>query len=145
MKAIIALALAVAACGKSSEQQAREEAAKANAASEPATPPPTTKKDSPPPVAKKEAAPPEPEPTTPAEIDRARNQAMIDGRDKDVLKYCALGKLDDKSNPQALLGCALAACRINDADTAKQYAKPLPKLLMDQAKHVCATKGIGVP
>jgi hypothetical protein len=75
---------------------------------------------------------------TPAEIDRARNQAMIDGRDKDVLRFCAMGKLDDKSNPQALLGCTLSACRIKDADTAKKYAKPLAKAYMDQAIKVCA-------
>ncbi|HEV7556935.1 MAG TPA: hypothetical protein VGO00_15820, partial [Kofleriaceae bacterium] len=85
---------------------------------------------------------PEPDPTTPAELDRARNQAMIDGRDKDVLRFCAMGKLDDKSNPQALLGCTLSACRIKDADTAKLYSKALPKLLMDQAKRVCSTSKI---
>jgi predicted outer membrane protein len=138
---VVALAL-LAACGKSGEEQAREEnereAAKAakEAVNEPA-PTPVAKEAS-------KAKPAEPEPTTPAEIEHARNQAMIDGRDKDVLRYCALGKLDDKSNPQALLGCTLAACRIKDADTARGYAKPLPKALMDQAKKVCAANQVGL-
>ena len=87
--------------------------------------------------------PAEPEPTTPAEIDHARNQAMIDGRDKDVLKYCALAKLDEApaaaktSNAQALLGCTLAACRIKDEATARKYATPIKGPLLDQAKKVC--------
>ena len=69
------------------------------------------------------------EPTTPAEIEHARNQAMIDGRDKDVLKYCEMGKLDDKSNPQALLGCTLAACRLKDEATArKRVSRALARL-----------------
>ena len=62
---------------------------------------------------------------------------MIDGRDKDVLRFCEMGKLDDKSNPQALLGCTLSACRIKDADTARRYAHPLAKAYLDQAKRVC--------
>lgn len=140
--AIVIIALLVAGCGKSGEQRAREEAeAEAKKHPEEAPAPPPPKQVAP---ADKPKAPSEPEPTTPAEIDHARNQAMIDGRDKDVIKYCELAKLDDKSNPQALLGCALAACRLNDADKAKVYAKPLPKLLMDQARKVCLTYHIGV-
>jgi hypothetical protein len=88
--------------------------------------------------------PPEPEPTTPAEIDHARNQAMIDGKDKDVLKYCEMGKLDDKSNPQALLGCTLAACRIKDEATAKKYGTPIKGPLKDQAKKVCLLNQIAL-
>jgi hypothetical protein len=141
--------VAAAACGKSAEDRARDDMAKQQAEhpdpAPAASPMPTQMA---PAAEAKTAAPmaaPAPEPTTPAEIEHARNQAMIDGKDKDVLKYCDLGKLDDKSNPQALLGCALAACRLKDEDTAKRYAKPLPKLLMDQAKKVCLTYHIAVP
>jgi hypothetical protein len=48
-----------------------------------------------------------------------------------------MGKLDDKSNPQALLGCTLAACRLHDADTAHRYSHGLAKAYLDEAKKVC--------
>ncbi|HUJ62407.1 MAG TPA: hypothetical protein VLX92_28085 [Kofleriaceae bacterium] len=137
MKRAIVIALVLVACGKSAEEQAKEDSEREAAAHR--TAPETAPEKQVIGTPDKPKPPPEPEPTTPEEIDRARNQAMIDGRDKDVLKYCAMQKLDDKSNPQALLGCALAACRLNNADTAKTYAAPLPKALMDQARHVCAT------
>lgn len=130
----------LAACGNT-EREAAEEARKNAPKKAETAPAETVHKDTPAATPTKQAAP-EPDPTKPEEIDRARNQAMIDGRDKDVLKYCELGKLDDKSNPQALLGCTLAACRIHDADTAKRYSKALPKLLMDQAKKVCSTQKV---
>jgi hypothetical protein len=148
--ALMALVLFVAACGKSGDEQAKEdnerEAAKIAAQApkdepKPATPTTAT----PPPEAAKPAdKPPEPEPTTPAEIDHARNQAMIDGRDKDVLKYCDMGKVDDKSSPQVLLGCTLAACRLKDEATAKKYGEPIKGPLRDQAKKVCITNQIGL-
>jgi hypothetical protein len=148
--ALVALVLFVAACGKSGEDQAKEdnarEAAKIAAEApkeeaKPATPTPAT----PPPTETNPAdKPPEPEPTTPAEIDKARNQAMIDGRDKDVLKYCEMGKVDDKSSPQVLLGCTLAACRLKDEATAKKYGEPIKGPLRDQAKKVCITNQIGI-
>src|SRR5262245_45024042 len=82
----------------------------------PASPPPETKP----------AEPNQPESTTPKEpekpedIDLARKQAMLEGRDADVIKYCEMqGVTDGKSDPQVLLGCALAACRINQADKAR--------------------------
>lgn len=134
-----------AACGKSQVDQLKEDNAKAVAAAEAEAaahppPPPQTL-----PVGSAKAAePPAPEPTTPAEVDHARNQAMIDGKDKDVLKYCDLGKLDDKSNPQALLGCTLSACRVKEEGTAQRYAKALPKLLLDQARRVCQTSQINI-
>jgi hypothetical protein len=140
MRNAIIVLLVAAACGKSAEQEAKEEARRNQPTPVEAKPAETQHKDVG--SAAKPAPPPEPDPTTPAEIDRARNQAMIDGRDKDVLRFCAMGKLDDKSNPQALLGCTLSACRIKDADTAKQYSKALPKLLKDQAKRVCSTSKI---
>jgi hypothetical protein len=143
---VLALAVAFGACGKSGAEEAAEDNAKEAARTaamapkeepKPATPPP--------PVASKPAdKPPEPEPTTPAEIEHARNQAMIDGRDKDVLKYCEMGKLDDKSNPQALLGCTLAACRLKDEATAHKYGAPIKGPLRDQAKKVCIANQIGL-
>ena len=145
-KALLAVALLwLCACGKSGEEQAREDNAReqakveANKPAEPPPPPPT-----PVDTAKPADMPPEPEPTTPAEIDHARNQAMIDGRDKDVLKYCEMGKLDDKSNPQALLGCTLAACRLKDEATAHKYGNPIKGPLKDQAKKVCIQNQIGL-
>jgi len=145
---LMALALLVG-CGKSGEEQAKEDNAKAAAkeaakqeeaaaAKKEATPTP------PPTEAKPAEKPPEPEPTTPAEIEHARNQAMIDGRDKDVLKYCEMSKLDDKSNPQALLGCTLAACRLKDEATARKYGTPIKGPLKDQAKKVCIQNQIGI-
>src|SRR4051812_37455076 len=148
-KALLAIAL-LAACGKSGEEQAREDNAKAQAKAEaekPAENPVTTTTTTPgsaDSAGKPSDKPPEPEPTTPAEIEHARNQAMIDGKDKDVLKYCEMSKLDDKSNPQALLGCTLSACRIKDVDTAKRYSKPLQKAYLDQAKKVCASNGTAI-
>lgn len=145
---LMALVLLVAACGKSGEEQAKEdnarEAAKVAAQAPKEEAKPATPAAPPPSEAKPAEKPPEPEPTTPAEIDKARNQAMIDGRDKDVLKYCEMGKLDDKSNPQALLGCTLAACRLKDEATAKKYGTPIKGPLRDQAKKVCLANQIGI-
>jgi hypothetical protein len=142
--AIIAIALAAitAACGKSAEQEAKEEAQRNQPKQTEVAPASTVHKDTPAPAAKPTA--PEPDPNNAAEVDRARNQAMIDGRDKDVLRYCVMAKLDDKSNPQALLGCTLAACRSKDLDNAKLYSHALPKLLMEQAKRVCAATKIDI-
>ena len=141
----IALALVVVSgCGNGEEAGreavANEAAQREHAEKLPAPAPSTTA----PPAAAKPVKAPEPEPTTPAEIEHARNQAMIDGRDKDVLRFCEMGKLDDKSNPQALLGCTLSACRIKDADTARRYAKPLAKAYLDQAKRVCIQNQVGL-
>ena len=143
----------VLACGKSAEDQAKEDMAKKAAAEKANEPPPAPAPTpaAPPPTeaAKPAEKPPEPEPTTPAEIDKAFKQAMIDGRDKDVLKYCDMLKLDDKSNPQSLMGCTLAACRTNDADTAKKYSAGLNnskdgKALLLQAKKVCLTNKVAI-
>jgi hypothetical protein len=137
----VLIAVLLVACGN--PEEAGREAAQQRAAQEaPATAPPPPMQKGTPDVAKAPPAPPTPEPTTPAEIDHARNQAMIDGRDKDVLKYCAMAKLDDKSNPQALLGCTLSACRIKDADNAHLYSKALKKDYMVQAQRICAPAGV---
>jgi hypothetical protein len=153
---VIGMVLFTAACGKSAEEQAKEEVASREAAKLAAEPPPAPPKQKAEPTpadpatpTAKPAKPPEPEPTTPAEIDKAFKQAMIDGRDKDVLKYCDMMKLDDNSNPQSLMGCTLAACRINDVDTAKRYAAGLPKskdgaALLVQAKKVCLANKVGL-
>ncbi|HEU0029086.1 MAG TPA: hypothetical protein VFQ53_00545 [Kofleriaceae bacterium] len=139
--AILLVTVMAFGCGKSAEEQAKEdveaemakrgETVKSGESKESAKPAP----DEPKPEKAVDAA--VPEPTTPAEIDAARKQAMIDGRDKDVVKYCEMAKIDDKSDPQAKLGCALAACRINDADKAKSWAHGLPKPLMEQAIKTC--------
>ena len=158
MKLVIVSVLVVAAvaCGKSVEEQAKEDmAAKAPKPDEP-SPAPKVIQQAPAPEAKPAAAPeakpaaaPEPEPTTPAEIDHAFKQAMIDGRDKDVLKYCDMLKLDDHSNPQSLMGCTLSACRIGDAATAKRYAAGLEHskdglALLSQARKVCILNKVGI-
>jgi hypothetical protein len=148
MKRMLMAVLLVVACGKSGEEQAREdnarEAAKEAAKQAEAAPKKDTAPAPVPSETKPADKPPEPEPTTPAEIEHARNQAMIDGRDKDVLKYCEMSKLDDKSNPQALLGCTLAACRLKDEAIARKYAAPIKGPLRDQAKKVCIQNQIGI-
>lgn len=144
----IALALVVlvaAACNHDDMDKRKAEMDRQAKADEPVKTAPVVKQGSATPdVAKPAPPPPGPEPTTPAEIDHARNQAMIDGRDKDVLKYCEMGKLDDKSNPQALLGCVLSSCRLKDADSAKKYAKGLKKEYRDNASRVCTQNQIAI-
>ena len=152
MKHVIAIALVLlAACGKSGEDAGREELARTAAAQaatnpQPAAPTPAATQAAPtaPPPAATPAAAPEPEPTTPAELDHALKQAMIDGRDKDVLKYCDMSKLDAKSNPQTLLGCTLSACRTKDVDTARRYSKSLARAYLDEAKKVCAADQVAL-
>lgn len=107
-------------------------------------PAPVEKKRELPPSEKKEVKPPDPEPTTPKEIDDARKKAMIEGRDKDVVRFCEMGKIDNKSDPQAILGCTLAACRIMQTDKAKSWAAAITasgskdaKPLYDQAVKTC--------
>jgi hypothetical protein len=144
MKIRIACIVLVLACGNSDEDRAKPAPQETKESS---PPPPKETKPAPPPPAAKPAKPPEPEPTTPAEIDKAFKLAMIDGREKDVLKYCDMLKLDDKSNPQSLMGCALAACRAKDADTAKRYAAALSvsktgKQLLVQVKKVCVSNKV---
>lgn len=148
---LIAIALGLAlGCGKSDNAELqREMKRQADQADQQAATAAATARDAVPPPAV-DAAPPAPEPTTPEEIEAARKQAMIDGRDQDVLKYCELGKVDpDKSDPQILLGCALAACRIGDADRARGYAKGIDrgkqgKALMDQARKTCLANKVGL-
>lgn len=112
-----------------------EPAAQQPPASQPApTPPPAT-----PPA---ETAPATPEPTTPEEIDAARKNAMMAGKDADVIKYCEMAGIKGigeggKGDGQSQLGCALAACRLDQADKAKAWAKGLPKALKDQANKIC--------
>src|SRR5690242_9777179 len=98
MKHLMAIALVLlCACGKSPAEQAKENIA-AQAAKEapaaPAAPAAASTSAPPPPPAAKPAPPPAPDPTTPAELDHALKQAMIDGRDKDVLRFCDMSKLD---------------------------------------------------
>lgn len=106
----------------------------------------------PPPVVEPKPLPPpppkkveDPEPTTPEEIEMARKKALLEGREKDAIKYCEMAGMEaGKSDPQALLGCAIAACRIKDVDRARAWSKELPKPLMKQAKQICAANRVGL-
>jgi hypothetical protein len=109
---------------------------------EPASQPTATPTPPPAQPAATETAPAAPEPTTPEEIDAARKNAMMAGKDADVIKYCEMAGIKGlgeggKGDGQAQLGCALAACRSDQADKAKAWAKGLPKALKDQANKIC--------
>jgi 3-oxoacyl-ACP reductase-like protein len=94
-----------------------------------------------------EAAPAAPEPTTPEEIDAARKNAMLAGKDADVIKYCEMAGIKGlgeggKGDGQSQLGCALAACRLNQPDKAKAWARGLPKALKEQANKICLANNV---
>jgi hypothetical protein len=116
------------ACGKSVSDELKDDIAKEQARRGP-DPVVEAKpvKELPPKKEKKAEEPPDPEPTTPDEIDKARKKAMIAGKDKDVIRFCEMGKLSEATDPQVTLGCTLAACRINDADKAKTWAAYIVK------------------
>ena len=100
---------------------------------------PVERAPEPPPEAEPPAAP---EPSTPEEIELARKAALMEGRDVDALKYCELAGIEaGKSDEQALLGCALAACRGKDLDKARAWAKGLGKDLLKEAKKICRANG----
>jgi len=136
--AILVLVFSIG-CGKSASERLKDDIEKEHERQgpDPVTPEPT-RRELPPPTVKPDA-PPDPEPTTPEEVDTARKKAMIDGRDKDVVRFCEMGKYADKGDPQVMLGCTLAACRINDPDKAKEWAKGVAKSkpLYDQAIKTC--------
>ena len=163
MKHALVLCLFLIACGKSQEETAREEAERderariaregSSASSTSTTTPTPTEAAKPAPAEapKDAAAPKEPqaEPTTPAEIDKARKQAMIDNRDQDVIKYCGMSNLGDKTDPQILLGCTLAACRQKDETKAREWSRPLgnpgtQKEFLQQAKKICLASQVGI-
>jgi hypothetical protein len=134
-------------CGKSEKDALKEEmesAAKAKKFAEP-TGTETVKKTAdlpPPPEKKPQEEIKEPDPSKPEEIDEARKKAMILGRDKEVVRFCELGKYVDKpekGDPQIMLGCTLAACRIMDTDKARNWSKQVArsKPLFDQAVKTC--------
>jgi hypothetical protein len=138
--ALVTSLLVGAACGKDAEQQAREDVDREMAArgeKKPSDTPDPPKAAAPKKV-EKEKPPADPEPTTAAEIDDARKKAMRENRAKDVIHYCQLSKFDEKTDPQALLGCTVAACRESDTDHAKEWSKPLQKAFRDQAVKTCA-------
>jgi hypothetical protein len=86
-----------------------------------------------------------PEPSTPEEIDLALKSAMVEGRDLDVLKYCELAGIEPgKGDGQAQLGCALAACRTEQAEKARMWSKGLPKPLLKQAAQICLANQIAL-
>jgi hypothetical protein len=146
---VVVLALLASGCGKSAEDKLKEEIAAQASKGGPPDPTTTTEpkvvKGTPDPV-KKDKPPPDPEPTTPEEIDTARKKAMIDGRDKDVVRFCEMGKFEEKGDPQVMLGCTLAACRLNDGDKAKNWAKSVAKSkpLLDQAIKTCMAMNVAL-
>ena len=86
--AAVACAVLAAACGKSAEERGREDVAKSQPKENLPEPAKSTQMGSAAPVGSaKPVEPPPPEPTTPEEIDKARKDAMIAGRAKDVIKY----------------------------------------------------------
>jgi hypothetical protein len=143
---LILFSFLVIACGKSAEEQARDDVDKEMAKQQRDNPPPPPETKAAPEAPKKEKPPADPEPTTPEEVDTARKKAMIEGRDKDVIKYCEQGKLDDKTDAQVYMGCTLAACRINEADKAREWGKSLAKSkpLMEQARKVCLSNKVTI-
>ena len=139
------------ACGKSSQDQAKEDMEKQAAAhpdlDTPRPPPPPTK-GPPPAAAPKAEEPPPPDPTNAADLDKAFKTAMNAQKDKDVLHYCELMKFDDKSM-QASFGCTLSACRTKNSDLANKYVATLPKTkdgtaLHLQAVKVCTSLGVSI-
>ena len=144
--AALMLGIGLLGCGKSASEKLKDEIAEKQAKGglpDPTTAP-TVVKQAPDPAVKKDKPPPDPEPTTPEEIDQARKQAMIDGREKDVIKYCEMMKVDDKTDPQIRLGCTLAACRVNDADKARGWSAALPKELKGIAVKTCLELKVGL-
>ena len=153
MRGIALAVVLILGCGKSEKDALKEEMAAAAKSKqfnddvktetvkrEAATPPPTEKK-------KEEIT--EPDPGKFEEIDEARKKAMILGRDKEVVRFCEMGKYVDKpekGDPQIMLGCTLAACRINDADKAKAWSKPVQKSkpLFDQAIKTCMANKVAL-
>jgi len=158
MKHALVLCLILVGCGKSPEEKAREEAAadeRARIAREGSSAPTPTEAAKPAPTEAPKpagsAAPAEPtaEPTTPKEIDEARKKAMIAQKDADVIKYCGMSNLGDKTDPQVLLGCTLSACRTHDEAKAKEWSRPLgnagtDKAFLDQARKVCIQFQVGI-
>jgi len=137
LRLILPLVISVALGGCNSDSKSSKPVKK-----EVKPPPPVVEpKPLPPPTVKEK----EPEPTTPEEIETARKKAMIEGRDQDAIKYCEMAGMEaGKSDPQALLGCAIAACRIKDLDKARAWSKDLPKPLMKQAKQICAANRVAL-
>ena len=144
MKKLIVVALfVVVACKSKDDMQEEIKKQQERAASMPKEPDPSEKKklDTPEPEKKQDEIP-EPDPSKPESVHEARKQAMILGRDKEVIRFCEMGKVDEKSDPQARLGCALAACRLKEADKAKMWAKGLEKALFEQANKVCVANTV---
>lgn len=146
--AALIVGIGLLGCGKSASEKLKDEIAEKQAKG--GLPDPTTApkvvKQAPDPEVKKDKPPPDPEPTTPEEIDTARKKAMIEGRDKDVIRFCEMGKVEDKPDPQVMLGCTLAACRVNDVEKAKNWAKGVAKSkpLFEQAVKTCMANKVAL-
>lgn len=134
---------AFVACKSESDMKAeiarQQEQAHLNA---PEKTPETKKIEGTPEPEKKKDEIPEPDPSKPDEVEKARKTAMQLSRHKDVVRFCEMAKIDEKADPQARLGCALAACNLKEADKAKMWAKGIEKALFEQAIKVCTPLGV---
>jgi hypothetical protein len=142
MKGLLVLVVLLG-CGQSNEDKLREQIERDSKRAPPPSAETKVEKKQLPSDEKKDVPLPDPEPTTPEEIDTARKKAMNDRRDKDVVKYCEMGKVDPaKSDGQVLMGCTLSACRLKEEEKARTWAAGMlrekkDKPLYDQAKKTC--------
>ena len=137
LRALLTLAIGIAFVACASDSDSKPDPKKKKL-------PPAAKKQpvpapAPPPPKKEE----KPEPTTPEEIEQARKEALLEGREKDAIKYCEMAGLEaGKSDPQALLGCAIAACRIKEEEKANAWTKGMEKALLNEARRICSASGV---
>lgn len=144
---LLAVVCMLAACSNKDDMKAeiakQQERNERIAADKPEEKPPETKPvdgaDTP---KKDEEVIPEPDPNKPEEVHQARKHAMMLKRYKEVVRFCEMGKIDEKSDQQARFGCALAACNLKEADKARTWVKGIEKALMDQAIKVCTPAGV---
>jgi hypothetical protein len=134
---LVAFGLFLIACDSGSKSEPKQTPKTKTKVEKPATPtPPPPKK-----IAKVEV----PKLDTPEEIEHARRAALNNGKYKEGVAYCEMAKMvPGKSDPQALLGCTMAACHIKDEAKAQLWSKKLPKKLMVLARKVCMSDGIAL-
>ncbi len=129
---VLVFAVVVLGCSSKSDESKAPRKAKPKPAQPVAAPEPP-----PPPPADAEPA------LTPEEVETARRQAMLDGRDRDVIKYCEMAGIEaGKSDEQALLGCTLAACRVQEKEKAQAWSTSLSRPMMKQAKRICMASSV---
>lgn len=144
MRTLLCVVVALAACGKS-DDDLKAEIAKQQARhgdESEATAVETKKVETPAEPKKTEETIAEPDPSNPEDVHRARKEAMMLKRYADVVRFCEMGKIDEKSDQQARFGCALAACNLKEADKARMWAKGIERALLEQAIKVCTPAGV---